>query len=144
MLYVKSILRALGWLIIGIAFGLSSLLLIFASKAIFSVPIDTGKLIDENIIMFLCVALMSGAGADFLFSEISTLGWRLFAFCLNIIALLILGILFNPNNTYSAKPSLLEGFAITYGIVAFCYCMLLKTIVFYRERLTNSKIRRFT
>lgn len=77
MLGFKSFGKAFIWLVLGCFFGLSSLLLIFASSAIFTHPIITGNIIDGNIVMYLCIALMSGAGADYSLSSSFHFGWRL-------------------------------------------------------------------
>lgn len=140
MLSFQAIWRAVIWLLIGIVFGLSSLLLIFASSAIFTHPISTSNLFDANIIMFLCVSLMSGAGGDFLLSKISNPGTRIAVFFPSVVALLIVCFLFSPNNSSAPEKYVVKGFALGYGIATFIYCVSLKTIIFYRERLTDRKL----
>ncbi|HWB26666.1 MAG TPA: hypothetical protein VG738_14375 [Chitinophagaceae bacterium] len=140
MLRVLSIGRALLWLFFGTIFGLASLLLVFASAAIFTHHIN-GKIIDDYVIVFLCIALMSGAGSDYLLSVNHHMGWRSFAFSLIIIALVISFYLFNPNNRITADAGILNGF--TYGYVGFTsiYCIGLKGVIFYQESVNkhNSK-----
>ena len=90
--------------------------------------------------MFLCVALMSGAGADYLLSGSYHLGYRIAAFSLTVIALLIVFFLFNPNNANPPDENIITNFAWGYSIFTFAYCILIKADIFLKEPKHN-KIR---
>ena len=103
MIFFESFVKAIGWLIIGTLAGLASIGLILASSAIFSIKFS-GNIITGDIIMFLCVGLMSGAGADYLFCSHFHKGYRIASLFLLIIAVLIIyfstATIYNTSRTY--------------------------------------------
>lgn len=140
MLHFESIWRAFAWLLLSALFGLASLLLILAASAIFSYHVNE-KLIDDNAIMFLCIALMSGAGIDFLLSCNHHFGLRLSAFLFVILAAAIAFFILSPNNANKPHEDTLNTFAGAYGVVTAAFCIILKTLIIYRERLSKEKLK---
>jgi hypothetical protein len=139
MIVFKSFLCSLLWLVFGVIFGLASILLIFASSAIFDNPLSLGNIIDANIVVFLCIALMSGAGTDFLISANYNIWNRLFMFAIVVVFLALAYFLLSPNNRKAPSEKILHLFEIGYSIVAFGYCVTLKSLLIYRERLNHNK-----
>jgi uncharacterized membrane protein YfcA len=136
MLHCRSILKALLWLIIGIFSGLASLFLVLVTSAVFTYR-STGVKIDKGVIMWLCVALMSAAGGDYLLSEIPNLWKRVSFFLFCVIALLIVYFLLTPNTNSPVKPDTLNAVTNIYIGVTIIYCMALKTKLYYREILNK-------
>lgn len=141
MLHIKSLIKAISWLFIGIFFGLASFVLIFASSVIFGHPITLGKIVDNNIIMFLCVALMSGAGSDFSLSDNYHWGVRIAVFFTVVIALLIVCVVFNPSNNAVPDRDIVKDLATGYAIFTIIYCVGLKGILFYKEAISHKKLK---
>jgi len=136
----QSFFCSIGWLSSGAVFGYASILMVLASSAIFKEPVDLGKVIDSNFIVFLCIALMSGAGTDFLISgHFMHLAWRIVWLLVVIILLLIAYFLFNPNNLYKLDKEPLVYVEIGYIIITICYCLTLKSLLIYRERVNHIK-----
>ena len=138
MLYFQAIWRALTWLIIGIVFGLASVGFVLLTSTIFSQTEKIEKLIDPNIIIFLCLALMGGAGADFLLSKISTVYCRLFYFAVIVVFFVLGCVVFNAS--LKPKQDILEYIEYGYIAVTVSYCMIIKSIIFYQERLAHKKL----
>jgi len=140
MLHFESIWRSFVWLLIGVIFGLASILLILGSSFIFAKPLDINCVIDNNVIVFLCIALMSAAGADFLLTGNYHPGWRFAAFFgLPIPLLLLAYFLFSPNNINTPDANILIKIVWGYVILSFFYCIGLKSLLIYRERLNHKK-----
>lgn len=131
-MYLKAIFKSIAWLIIGVFAGLSSLVILFASSAIFSRPIN-GRIIDDSIIVYLCIALMSGAAADFLLCGHYEIWPRLFVFSLVIILILVIWLVFNPNNANPPTPQAIKSVVDWYIMITIGYCVGLKTVIFYKE-----------
>ncbi len=143
MLSFNCFLRSLAWLTIGIVFGLISLFLILFTSVVFGNHNNDHKIAElasSEAIVFLSLALMSGAGADFLLSEISTTSHRILAMVFVVILLLIGIIIFSPNNSFAAKETVKLWIEWIYCIFGSIYCVSIKTIIFYRERLNNRKL----
>ncbi len=128
--------RATLWFAFGVIFGLLSIILILASSAIFNSQSTISKTthsIDAEFITFLCVALMGGAGADYMLSVQFPSSRRLNV-CLFI--LLITGsacFLFNPK----LKPdeTFVYWFTVGICIVTVSFCLWVKTTLFTKEKI---------
>lgn len=141
MIYVQSIWRSLAWLAIGVFFGLVSIMFILASSVLFDKSMNTSDLFDCNVIVFLCIALMSGAAADFLLTGNYHVGWRATAFAFTIVASLFAWVLFGPNNKVPPSVNVKDAVSETYGLATLIYCVGLKALLIYRERLNHEKAK---
>lgn len=139
MIYFKSIVRAFTSLVLGVGFGLSTFWVIFISKMMFSTPVNTADSLNVYVIMFLCLGVISSAAVDVLLSNSFSWGWRLFIFSASAFALLMLYILFSPNNSNPPNPRLLSSFAVGYEIFTFFYFMAFKTILYYNDALNDRR-----
>jgi hypothetical protein len=137
MIYFQSIWRSIVWLIIGALFGLASVLLILGSSMLFVGHLEIHSLIDSNIIVFLCIALMGGAGADFLLTGNYHAGWRVATFTFLFLLLMTACYIFSPNNKEPPTKNALFWIVWGYVIVAILYCIGLKSLLIYRERLNH-------
>lgn len=138
----SSFFRAFIWLIIGVVFGLASIILILASSSMFvqhGTSREVANAIDAEVIIFLCIALMSGAGADFLLSVKFGWGVRGFIFSIVVIFLFLAFFLLNPVN--EPQKSVVNSFSVGYSIIAFVYCVSIKTVIFYEEILSKKRLR---
>lgn len=142
MLHFLSFMRAIGWIVIGTVFGLASICIFVFASTFFNQDFhDPHNISNSEAVIFLCLALKSGAGADFLFSEISTWVGRILAMVFVVIALFFVGFIFNPNNLYEPSEETITMIAIIYSMVTIIYCVALKWVIFYRERITNKALR---
>lgn len=144
MLSFESVIRSVAWLIIGIIFGLASVIMVLASSIIFphhKEILEISKMIDENVKVFLCIALMSAAAADFLLTGSYHAGWKICAFLFSIIALLFAYFLFNPNNTAAPDKQILDKIVTIYICLTIPFCVGLKSLLIYREKLNHKKVK---
>jgi len=143
-LHFQSILRSFFWFTIGSIFGLGAIGLVLASSFLFANKLNFGDLGDPKIVIFLFVGLMGGAGTDFLLTGNYPRALRGLLFCLVLIGLLIAWILLNPNNKIPPRGTVVFGAMWSYGIVSFIYCMILKSLLIYRERLNHTRAHLLT
>src|SRR5437870_718363 len=95
----SAFLRALVWVVFGVAFGVISILLILASSIIFKQQdkrIMASNLLDNQFITFLCVALMAGAAADYILSVTFKKERRIIVLLFLVIVSIIACFIFNP------------------------------------------------
>ena len=145
MLKVSCIGRAVAWLAIGTFFGLASAVLIFWASVIFGHNfVDTHHVSTKEGVIFLSLALMSGAGADLLFSEIGHWGVRVALMFFVGFVLGIVYLMFSPNNTYRVNDVVINYAAWGIGTLTVIYCLSIKTVIFYKERVTNKELRKHT
>jgi len=125
------ILKSFIWILIGIFFGISTFVLVFASKYLYGQPFDFNKYLSYEYIMYLCVALMAGAAADY---GNYPRGWkRIIPLFFCSMLLLILYIVFNPQIPQHPRESVVKIMAIVYSGVAFVFCMIIKSTIFLEE-----------
>jgi hypothetical protein len=140
---ISSFLRAVAWLLLGGIFGLSLILFILATSLVFEQgdhPITTEALLNPEILIFLCVTLMAGAGSDFVlsFNTKNTLkGW-----VASLIIVLTIGacVLFMPQ--LKPKNLALNYIKIGYGVITVWFCVWAKAQLFLEEKL-NKRRRRY-
>lgn len=140
MLHIQAIVKSVCWLIIGILFGLAGVILVLASAKFYSVSPDWEQ-VDENIVIFMCIALMGGAGSDFLLSKIHTFWCRLCLFIFAVLSFFIAFYIYNPNVKYKPAHDIMYNFEIGYIVVTCIYCMVLKSIIFFHEALSHKKLK---
>jgi hypothetical protein len=134
--------RATLWLILGIVFGLASILLILASSKIFEGglnPKEISQLIDPEFIVFLCVALIAGSGADYILSVNFNKSKRLNVLYLIIIITGTAWFIFNPK--VKATDLFLYWSSIGFSIIATIFCLCVKTVLFSKEESAHRKLK---
>lgn len=139
---LQSFLKATLWLVLGVFFGFASVLLILTSSKIFEGRLnvsDVADLVDPEFIVFLCVALMAGAGADYILSVNFIRSKRVNVLCLIIIATGTAWFIFNPKT--KATDSFLYWTSIGFSVVAIIFCLWVKTILFYKEEVAHKKLK---
>ena len=139
---IPSFLRATVWLLFGVVFGFASILLIFASSAIFEnkgTPVDIPHLVDPEFIIFLCVALMAGAGADYMLSVNFAKSKRLNV--LLFILLITSASWFVLNPILSASEVVLLWFTTIVAVVTIVFCLWAKTVIFYKEEDAHKRLK---
>jgi len=137
---IKALIKALFWTIIGVVAGLALLLYILGFTAFFSQDFNTSELLNPNIVIFLCVTLMAGAGADFLLSTLSTWGWRITISLIAIFLGFIACTLFNPILNYKPDETALKYFEYSYCLFALVYCTAIKSVIFHEEMLAYKEL----
>src|SRR5690349_10440496 len=125
-----SLFRAFLWIVIGVGFGLASIFLVLASSSMFvqhGVQIKPTVGIDSEVIIFLCLALMSGAGADFVLTP-SNHHWAVKGLLmLTVFTLLFVAFwLLSPNS--EPKENVVNSFTLGYCVACFFYCLFIKAI----------------
>jgi hypothetical protein len=130
MLYV--IIKSFLWILIGTIFGFSAFFLIFASKILYGQKIDIHQLLNYEFIVYLCVALMAGAAADWANLPDRHWGSRICPMMFCVILLFLLYTVFNPAAPHP-KEAILKYITTFYVTVCVVFCMLIKANIFYEE-----------
>jgi hypothetical protein len=141
MLLFYSITKSLLWILIGLGFGAITLILLFVLKILYDKPVDSDILPTYgSYIMFLCVSIAAGASADWFNSPFR--GWFLRTLPLFGcgFALGALCFIFHPLVKEVPDPLVITIMTKIYTVLAILVCVVLKSILFFEEGESYTKI----
>lgn len=143
ILLTGSVSKTLVWTLWNTLFGLAPLVTIFfirsysKSNSWLTNEFIMNQVIEEGIIMFFCVALMSGVSIDFILSKIK-LHKYLTAFIVILtmsslicVSLIFSSLYFHPESEYDKQ--VLIDWQSFFIFLSGVFCLIFKTILFYKE-----------